>query len=109
MPEEERWAAIDPHVAPEAQAEQMPAATSDTADLISSGPSRVDRRVPTIHRPRTVLPTLPTPRPAVIELSRSPAHLSWAVADPFERLVVHLLCRYYELVTFSKSARTAPS
>jgi hypothetical protein len=40
-------------------------------------------------------------RPALVELMRAPHHLIWAVADSFERLVVHLLCRYYELSSFS--------
>ncbi|KAK4684691.1 hypothetical protein P7C73_g5476, partial [Tremellales sp. Uapishka_1] len=40
---------------------------------------------------------------AILELSRSPAHLSWAVADNFERLVVHLVARYYELVSWSEN------
>jgi hypothetical protein len=41
-------------------------------------------------------------RPALVELMRSSDHLIWAVADSFERLVVHLLCRYYELSSFSE-------
>ena len=43
---------------------------------------------------------------AVLELSRSPTHLSWAVADRFDRLVLHILARYYELASFSASGRS---
>lgn len=38
---------------------------------------------------------------AVIELSRSPAGLVWRVADPFDRYVLHALCRYYSLQSSS--------
>lgn len=41
-------------------------------------------------------------RTAIIELVREPGHLVWAVADGFERLIVHLLARYYELLSFSE-------
>lgn len=42
-------------------------------------------------------------RPAIVELMRAPGHLIWAIADSFERLIVHILCRYYELSSFSQS------
>jgi hypothetical protein len=41
-------------------------------------------------------------RKAIVELVREPGHLVWAVADGFERLIVHLLARYYELLSFSE-------
>lgn len=41
-------------------------------------------------------------RAAIIELVREPGHLVWAIADGFERLIVHLLARYYELLSFSE-------
>lgn len=68
----------------------------------SSPPS--SRRMPHQHRLRDHLPPLPVVGkqvPAILELSRSPAHLSWAVVDGFDRLVVHLVVRYYELVSWS--------
>ena len=41
-------------------------------------------------------------RKAIVELVREPGHLVWAVADGFERLIVHLLARYYELLSYSR-------
>lgn len=66
------------------------------------------RRMPDRHRLREALPPLPPVEQAgtlsaILEYSRSPAHLSWAVMDGFERLVLHLVARYYELVTWSES------
>lgn len=43
-----------------------------------------------------------TQRQAVVEVIRAPGHLVWAVADSWERLIVHLLVRYYGLVSFSE-------
>ena len=43
-----------------------------------------------------------TQRQAIIELVRAPGHLVWAIADGWERLIVHLLVRYYGLISFSK-------
>jgi hypothetical protein len=54
-----------------------------TADGVSSARAAVERK-------------------AIVELVREPGHLVWAVADGFERLIVHLLARYYELLSFSK-------
>ncbi|ORY31615.1 hypothetical protein BCR39DRAFT_525918 [Naematelia encephala] len=68
------------------------------------------RRMPALHQIQTRLPPLPTgSRAAVLELSRSPAHLTWAVADSFDRLVVHLVARYYELVSWSDDHITTDS
>lgn len=39
--------------------------------------------------------------PAVVELSKSPAGLVWRIADPFDRYVLHALCRYYRLQSSS--------
>ncbi|WWC64775.1 uncharacterized protein I303_107387 [Kwoniella dejecticola CBS 10117] len=44
--------------------------------------------------------------PSILEISRSPAHLSWYVVDSFERLVIHILARYYELVSWSETHHT---
>jgi len=41
-------------------------------------------------------------RQAIVELIRAPGHLVWAVADGWERLIVHLLVRYYGLISFSE-------
>ncbi|KAJ9098202.1 hypothetical protein QFC21_004531 [Naganishia friedmannii] len=46
-------------------------------------------------------------RKAIVELVREPGHLVWAVADGFERLIVHLLARYYELLSFSQTLPSA--
>ncbi|GMK57018.1 hypothetical protein CspeluHIS016_0308580 [Cutaneotrichosporon spelunceum] len=66
------------------------------------------RRLPAQHQVGDV-PELPVSNgrlAAVLELSRSPAHLSWAVPDSFDRLVVHLVARYYELISWSEDERT---
>ncbi len=81
---------------------------ANEAGSSTSPSSPVDRRLPSQHQIKTTIPPLPQSStnkrcPAILELSRSPAHLSWAVADPFERLVVHLLVRYYELISWSTS------
>ncbi|WVN89283.1 uncharacterized protein L203_104504 [Cryptococcus depauperatus CBS 7841] len=69
--------------------------------------STSDRRLPPQHD--IVFPEPPLENgqiPAVLEISRSPAHLSWHLSDKFERLVVHLLARYYELVSWSEDRTT---
>ncbi|KIR98604.1 hypothetical protein L804_04180 [Cryptococcus deuterogattii 2001/935-1] len=77
---------------------------SGAASLSSTG-----RRLPT-HRGLDALPDLPIENgqiPAILEISRSPAHLSWYLAESFDRLVVHLLSRYYELASWSQDLPTA--
>lgn len=67
-----------------------------------AGPS--GRRLPAQHQ-MNALPPLPVEDgavPAILEVSRSAAHLSWAVPDSFDRLVVHLVARYYELASWSE-------
>ena len=64
------------------------------------------RRMPERHQLRDQLPPIPLENGqgrAILELSRSPAHLTWAIAEGFERLVTHLVVRYYELVSWSAS------
>lgn len=64
------------------------------------------RRMPAQHQVRDRLPSIPLDHgrvSAVLELSRSPAHMTWAITDGFDRLVVHLVVRYYELISWSKS------
>jgi hypothetical protein len=71
-----------------------------------SGPVEGSRRMPARHRLRGDLPPLPITEgtlPAILELSRSVGHLTWLAVEGFERLVIHLVCRYYELVSWSKS------
>lgn len=48
-------------------------------------------------------------RPAIVELVRAPGHLVWAISDGFERLIVHLLARYYELISFSQTLPSIPT
>ncbi|KAL1410866.1 hypothetical protein Q8F55_001809 [Vanrija albida] len=65
--------------------------------------------VPPQHRVQAPLPPLPVDDggvPALLELSRSAAHLSLAVPDSFDRLVVHLVARYYDLVSWSEDEVT---
>ncbi|KAK1922201.1 hypothetical protein DB88DRAFT_542193 [Papiliotrema laurentii] len=99
-PDHTTWNVIDPtpvdYMAPEGEA----------------GPSSSrsgSRRMPERHQLRDQLPPLPVEDgscPAILELSRSPAHLTWAVTEGFERLVVHLVVRYYELVSWSEDHHT---
>lgn len=85
-------------------------ATNDAAGTTTSSQPR---SLPERHRVEAALPPLPYERsstkqiPAILELSRSPAHLTWTVAESFERLVVHLVVRYYDLISWSESP--APS
>jgi hypothetical protein len=70
-----------------------------------SGIVEGSRRMPARHRLRGDLPPLPITDgtlPAILELSRSVGHLTWLAVEGFERLVIHLVCRYYELVSWSK-------
>ncbi|BEI81167.1 hypothetical protein CcaverHIS002_0203270 [Cutaneotrichosporon cavernicola] len=95
-PTQADWFPIDP----------TPVDYAATTEGQNGGPSR---RLPTQHQAADV-PELPVSNrkvAAVLELSRSPAHLSWAVPDSFDRLVVHLVVRYYELVSWSEDERTA--
>ncbi|KAE8539295.1 hypothetical protein D1P53_004393 [Cryptococcus gattii VGV] len=81
------------------------ASDSSGAGSISS----TGRRLPT-HRGLDALPDLPIDNdqiPAILEISRSPAHVSWYLAESFDRLVVHLLSRYYELASWSQDLPTA--
>lgn len=45
---------------------------------------------------------------AILELAREPGRLVWHVPDSFERLVVHLVARYYGLVSFSRTLGESP-
>ena len=75
----------------------------DATAQLSSDPA--SRRMPAQHQVRGKVPPLPIVDDrvaAIVELSRSPAHITWAVAEGFERLIVHLLARYYELVSWSE-------
>jgi hypothetical protein len=68
------------------------------------GPAR-SRRMPARHRSHGSLPALPImdgTLPAILELSRSIGHLTWLAVEGFERLVIHLVCRYYEVVSWSE-------
>lgn len=65
------------------------------------------RRLPPTLRPPNPLPALPIEHgqvPAILEITRSPAHISLAVIDPYDRLIVHLLARYYECLSWSESS-----
>lgn len=76
----------------------------------SSGGSPGTRRLPVQYQTEHI-PSLPfdgTQLPAILELSRSHAHITWGITDSFERLVVHLIVRYYELVSWSESSEFQP-
>ncbi|GFZ51015.1 hypothetical protein JCM24511_08773 [Saitozyma sp. JCM 24511] len=81
-----------------------------TNDVAGTTTSSQPRSLPERHRVEAALPPLPYDTgsssstkqlPAILELSRSPAHLTWTVAESFERLVVHLVVRYYDLISWS--------
>lgn len=83
--------------------DKTPVEASARAANGHAGPSN-GRRLPAQHQ-MNALPPLPVEDgtvPAILEVSRSVAHLSWAVPDSFDRLVVHLVARYYELASWSK-------
>lgn len=76
-----------------------------SSETAAASASSAGRRLPT-HRGLDILPDLPIENgqiPAILEISRSPAHLSWCLSESFDRLVVHLLSRYYELASWSES------
>jgi len=96
------WRVVDP-----TETEHVATNASSSAGPSSSPPqtSTASRRMPAQHQLRTALPPLPVANgcvPAILEISRSPAHMSWAVPNSFDRLVVHLVARYYELVSWSE-------
>lgn len=79
----------------------------EESEAIDTSPAGPSRRMPSQHQIRGDLPSLPSSHggqgtPSLVELSRSPAHLSWCVTDGFERLITHLLVRYYELISWSE-------
>ncbi|OWZ76708.1 hypothetical protein C365_04863 [Cryptococcus neoformans Bt85] len=94
--EDGQWRVID---------ERLVDYASETA---AASASSAGRRLPT-HRGLDILPDLPIENgqiPAILEISRSPAHLSWCLSESFDRLVVHLLSRYYELASWSQDLPT---
>ncbi|RXK40800.1 hypothetical protein M231_01859 [Tremella mesenterica] len=108
-PEEASWRVIDPYVsfgdaiARDELTEEANEGEGEQLHKVEGG-GKMDRRMPLQYRLGGRIPDLPriNERVAVMELSRSPVHLTWAVKDGFERLVLHLLCRYYDLVTWSE-------
>ncbi|WWD19808.1 hypothetical protein CI109_104272 [Kwoniella shandongensis] len=109
------WGDLNHSIAPSEGDESWKVIDDNLVDhTIHSGESSTSsasssRRMPTLHQITSALPILPLTGedpdqiPAILEISRSPAHLSWLVSDSFERLVVHLIARYYELVSWSDS------
>jgi hypothetical protein len=93
------WKVLDTHL--------VEISSTPNVDSSSTSP-RTSRRIPQQHQTLS-LPPLPYDQstgvkqlPALLELSRSPAHRTWCVTEPFERLVVHLIVRYYELISWSE-------
>ncbi|KAK8853381.1 hypothetical protein IAR55_004085 [Kwoniella newhampshirensis] len=95
--DDEVWTIIDE------QPVDLSSQSSDASGISTHASS--SRRMPALHQITSALPSLPISDanqiPAILEISRSPAHISWLVSDSFERLVVHLIARYYELVSWS--------
>ncbi|WVQ94870.1 hypothetical protein IAU59_001954 [Kwoniella sp. CBS 9459] len=116
------WRAIDDtlcdYAVPEPSVAGPSSSSTATAESGSSNsPQRLNgRRIPLQHQITAHLPPLPDSQqttapasrqvPSVLEYSRSPAHLSWFIPESFERLVVHLICRYYELLSWSEHYTT---
>lgn len=94
------WKAIDP---PNLSFPLM--AGVPQADSEESHASPHPSQLPSHRSPGPPLPPLPLladSDPAyILESTRSPAHLSWHVPDSFDRLVTHLVARYYELISWS--------
>ncbi|ODN73404.1 hypothetical protein L202_07930 [Cryptococcus amylolentus CBS 6039] len=91
----DRWTVVDPRF--------VDYTSGETSTLSSSR-----RQLPPQHQIVT-LPDLPITDgqiPAILEVSRSPAHMSWYVPESFDRLVLHLISRYYELVSWSEDLPT---
>lgn len=112
---EEGWKVVDEHMVDvefgeESEDVQRGISTSTSPFPTQLAVPPIGRRLPIQHRPNGILPALPTQEvgkgiyqvPAVLELSRSVAHLTLAAADPFDRLVIHLLARYYECLSWSE-------
>ena len=94
---EEEWKVID---------ETLVEYIAEKEDNGTQGGGTSSRRIPARHRLEGALPPLPLYDghvPAILELSRSAGHLSWLAMEGFERLVIHLICRYYEVVSWSES------
>jgi hypothetical protein len=106
--EEGGWKVVDPHLVDLEFEDQGISNGLSTSTTPFSGSLMVPpqgRKLPSQHRPTGILPSLPISQnqvPAVLELSRSVVHLTLAAADPFDRLVIHLLARYYECLSWSK-------
>lgn len=95
------WRVVDGALVDYTAVDPDSSASASTSPLIN-----VSRRMPAQHQIRVRLPTLPVEHgqvASILELSRSPAHLTWAVSEGFERMVVHLVARYYEVVSWSQS------
>lgn len=108
--EERPWTVVDAALVDMKQGNSWGAGDQADEAGLSTSP-QADRRMPARHQVTEELPVLPVRSegatsqvPAVLEYSRSPAHLTWAVADSFDRLVVHLVARYYELNSWSEEA-----
>jgi hypothetical protein len=99
---EDEWRVIDDTLVEHVQQEVSEQGQSNWREGTSS------RRIPARHRQEGALPSLPAVDglvPAILELSRSAGHLSWLAMEGFERLVIHLICRYYEVVSWSESSQ----
>lgn len=97
---EDQWRVVDDTLVEHGQQEVSDQGPSNGREGTSS------RRIPARHRQEGALPCLPLVDglvPAILELSRSAGHLSWLAMEGFERLVIHLICRYYEVVSWSES------
>jgi hypothetical protein len=60
------------------------------------------------HAPRISIPPVLLrthgPKPGITALAQTAAHQIWHVPDPFDRWIIHLLCRYWDLVSWSAPA-----
>ncbi|KAJ9110271.1 hypothetical protein QFC19_001674 [Naganishia cerealis] len=101
-----RAAIVQPTSGPEEPIRSSPRAFSTTASAASEQLSSVLTSFYTAEGISTTRAA--HERKAIVELVREPGHLVWAVADGFERLIVHLLARYYELLSFSQTLPSAP-
>lgn len=101
--EESKWTVIDDTLL-EDHTEVLERESSGTAHghgQSSTSGRRIPQQYRVEHGSTPPLPVRDDLVPAILELSRSAGHLTWLAIESFERLVVHLICRYYEVVSFS--------
>lgn len=100
-----KWTVVDETLVENIFAPASRRQEGENEDGTNDHSATTSRRMPERHRLKGSLPPLPISEgmvPAIMELSRSAGHLTWMAVEGFERLVIHLICRYYEVVSWSQ-------